>query len=163
MPLPDKTLDVYGIDNLNQNDTKSPKKSSSKPSKFLKTKVKTQKTLASKKSPPRSPSPPKTPPKPEYQKMPSPLNIDISALDPYETQDLSKISNMLDSKIQSNVSINTSAQINVTEEEIGNLLESYKEDMDLVYLVSMRVAKMMVGTLTQTNKVRILYIKFFKF
>ena len=163
LPVPDQTLDVYGINDLNTS-SRIKKEASNRLQKNTDRSVKNEgkaelKLKAHKTKEIAEESPPKetinfTPVK-THLHVADPQNINIEAIDPSQSVEFRRIEKVMDEKLQNHQRIanNTDQNLEVTEEDVGKILQNYKEDMDLTYLVTIRVMKLMGKTLSSTNKI----------
>ena len=162
LPTPEKTLDVYGLNDLNiksdetspYGDNKETARSiltkSLKESKAIfmkdneKTKDKNKEVIGIDKIIVKE--------KPKIN-IPEPFRVDLENIDPLQNEQLQKVEVVIDRKINLNkVYEEINEDMRTSEVDAVKLLKNYQQDMELVYFVTAKVAKVMSKTLNKTNR-----------
>lgn len=137
LPMPEQTLDVYGLNDLKATSSDRIQKGTDKSLKAQESPTKKRKTLTKKKLEtevePIEHSP-ELPQKPRLE-IQEPMHIDTDNINPLESVEIKNMEKVMDAKLQHNEELaQFGGDVEVLEEDVAKILENYKEDMDLVYL-----------------------------
>lgn len=155
LPMPDNTLEVYGIQNVESDEQRY--KSIDNKIQIIPLKNNEDSSNTSSSSSSESSSEvneePESAPKPKLI-VPEPFGINLENIDPTQSSHIRKVNEVIDQKldIHENFIKNTPLEYDVSEEDVIKILENYNEDMEMLYLLTCKVSKTLAKTLSKTNK-----------